>query len=145
MNDIVSALINDKMQQQGLSLRQASMQIGITHTTLRRIIDGKAYDVPTAKKVSKWLGINTSTLLDIPADLDDEAALAQQIAAVLNAEPTLKNVFREAVKRVQTGEMKPQTLKEIASYAAYRLSLGEQTVDRIEVHSPTQADRRSGQ
>ena len=128
MSDLVSVLITDKMQREGLSQRKAAAEIGITHTTLRRVINGEPYDIPTAKKLSKWLGVNTSTLLDVEPEFDDEQELAQAIAAILMTEPTLKNVFREAMKRVQTGEMEPQTLREIASYAAFKLDFGESNV-----------------
>ncbi|MGD9093241.1 MAG: helix-turn-helix transcriptional regulator [Anaerolineales bacterium] len=144
MSDLTSTLVKDKMQREGLSLRSAASQIGVTHTTLKRVIDGEPFDVPTAKKISKWLGVNTSTLLDVTPDVDQADDVAQAMAAILATEPQLRNIFREAVKRVQTGEVELSTVREIVQYAAYRLDIEEEDIvanKAAEVESSAGDDR----
>ena len=123
MNDLTIRLIREKMARNTLSMRGASLQIGVSHTTMQRTLNGEPYDVPTAEKIAKWLHVPVSTLLDLSGDGQD--ALAKQIAVILVQEPKLAEIFAEAVGRVIKGKMSLETFRALASYAAFQLQLTE--------------------
>ena len=119
MTELLQSLIKDKMQRNDLSMRGAAAEIGISHTTLIRIMGGEPYDVPTAEKIADWLNVPVSTLLDLHEKGEDD--LAKQIALVLRQEPALAKVFGEAMARLADGRIKPETIRALASYAAFQL------------------------
>jgi len=119
MSELIKKLVMEKMRKNDLSMRSAAANIGVSHTTLIRILHDEPYDVPTAEKVANWLNVPVSTLLDINQPGED--GLARQIALVLRQEPALAKVFGEAMARLADGRIKPETIRALASYAASQL------------------------
>jgi len=119
MTDLMQSLIRDKMQRNDLSMRSAAAQIGVSHTTLIRIINGEPYDVQTAEKIANWLNVPVSTLLDLHEPGED--GLAKQISLVLRQEPALAKVFGEAMTRLAAGRISMETVRALAAYAAFQL------------------------
>jgi transcriptional regulator with XRE-family HTH domain len=135
MTDFLVVLIDDALERRGLSSREAASQIGITHTTLNRIRQGGTYDLKTARMITKWLGVKTSTVLD--ATEENEDPLAAQVAAMIEMEPGLARLFAKAAARVQSGKMKPETFRELARYVAYRLDNEDMLGDENEKQANT--------
>ncbi len=129
MTETLARLIEERMAAEGMSLRQAGREIGIAHTTLKRILDGEPYDVATAQKIADWLSVSLSTLLDTGGTPEDKDTLAAQIAAVLETEPRLAEVFMRAMERVLNGEMSNETFRDLAAYAAFKIQLSEENDD----------------
>ena len=136
-NELMATLVKEKMTKDRLSFRKAGDQVGVSHTTIQRVADGEQMDLPTTQKIADWLRIPLSTLLDLDSKTDDQ--LAKQIAAVLYREPQLATVFGEAMKRVLTGEMQPDTFRALAQYAAFQITtqgdVNEQASEGIEAVS----------
>ena len=103
-----------------------SAEIGIAHTTLKRILDGEPYDVATTQKIAVWLGVPLSTLLDTGGPSEDKDTLAAKIAAVLETEPRLARLFGDAMDCVLSGAMSNEAFRDLAAYAAFKLQLTEE-------------------
>jgi len=133
-NELMAKLVQEKMTKDKISFRKAGDQVGVSHTTIQRAADGEQLDIPTTQKLANWLRIPLSTLLDLESKTDDQ--LAKQIAAVLYREPQLATVFGEAMRRVLTGEMQPDTFRALAQYAAFQIQttgdVNEQVANNIE-------------
>lgn len=114
-------LMKDKLQNERLSLRAAARQIGVSHTTIARVLNGEQVDMDTLVELANWLGVPPSTLLNTQGDVDE--TLSDKIASVLETEPRLKEVFEEAINRIERGEASPQLLSDIISYAKYKLDM----------------------
>jgi transcriptional regulator with XRE-family HTH domain len=121
----LSALLKDGLRSRGQSTRSAARQMGVAHTTLIRIQDGKPADVNTLIKICAWLGVSPASVLN--ADGMGTDVLAAQIATVLESDPKLAAVFSEAMARIISGEMQPDTLRDLAAYAAYRLGIQKES------------------
>ena len=124
MSELIKKLVMEKMRKNDLSMRSAAANIGVSHTTLIRILHDEPYDVPTAEKVANWLNVPVSTLLDINQPGED--GLARQIALVLRQEPALAKVFGEAMARVLEGSMTLETMRSLVSYAAFQINNREE-------------------
>ena len=121
MNDTLIQLIEDRMQKNRYSIREVSRQVGVAHTTIIRVLGKETVDVDTLIKLCKWLGVSPAIALD--GMIKTDRTLADQIATVLEAYPGLKEVFTEAMERLNRGEISPDTMADLIAYANYRLNV----------------------
>ena len=119
----LKVLLEDGLKERGKSVRAAAREIGVTHTTLMRVEEGGTVDLDTLIKICGWLGVQPASVLNAEGIGAD--TLAAQIAAVLETDPRLAKVFSEAMARILSGAMQPDTLRDLANYAAYRLGVTE--------------------
>lgn len=128
--DTLGALLKDGLRSRGVSTRSAARQMGIAHTTLLRIENGKPADVGTLLKICAWLGVKPASVLN--ADGMGQDVLAAQIAVILEMDPKLARVFSEAMARIISGAMKPETLRDLVAYANYRLGIQREEMVDVE-------------
>lgn len=121
----LQALVNQRMNSEGLSLRKAAGQIGIAHTTLASFLKGTPTDLGSLQLICKWMNVSVRDALGFDTDNDTAAA----VATILEMEPELAEIFRKAAVEVQDGMLKAEEFREIIRYSAYRLnSVKEQKV-----------------
>ena len=132
---MLSNLLLAKMRERGLSARALSREVGIAHTTINRILAGKGADLSTLELLSKYLGVELSTIIGTT-----EGELAKQISLLLEAEPALAGVFAKAIQGVLNGTYSNKDVEDIVAYAAFRLNRG---VDEIRSERVTHGDRSS--
>lgn len=118
---MLAALLKEKMQKEDLSARDAAKEIGTSHTTLLRAMDGKLVDLDTIVLLGKWLHVPPAELLNTFSASD--TALSSQIASAIQARPKLADAFRQAMKAVDEGAVSPELIADIAAYAAFRISI----------------------
>lgn len=118
---MIKILLDEKMKKLGLSNREAARQIGVSHTTLNRILEGGDFDLTTLIQISNWLQVNPATLLGTLSPSADQTV--SQCAVLLQSVPALANVFAEAARRVAAGTMSPDTFRDLAAYAAFRVEI----------------------
>lgn len=117
------ALIIEKARKEGLSYREIGEQVGMAHTTVSRILDGQQVRIDTLVKLAEWLQVDPSTLLPLSNGSDD---LARTIAAIVSDVPELGEVFQNALDKMNRGEIRPEVVREIVRYAAWRMSNGNE-------------------
>ena len=110
------------MNDRGLSSHAAADEIGTSHTTILRALRGDRVDVDTLVKIANWLHVRPSELLNSMSDAPN--TLADQIAVLLSHSPELESELRDAAERVKGGELDPAVLRDIVSYALYKLNSG---------------------
>lgn len=131
-------LLQQTMQKKQLSLRQAAEQIGLSHTTLARILDGQSYDLDTAILVCKWLGVPAAEALGISgAD-----PLVETITTILAMNPPLQGAFQEVVGQIHSSRLEPDVLDEVLQFITFRLyySLSPSPRDESGRHVPFISD-----
>ncbi len=119
--DLLVKMLDDKMRQLNLSLREAGKEIGVSHTTISRILQGQAADIDTLIDMCIWLGISPSDVLD--SNVEGSRGLGSRIATILEANPKLALVFEEAIGRLEKDEISSQTIEDLVAYMSYRLGL----------------------
>jgi transcriptional regulator with XRE-family HTH domain len=116
---MLAAVLSDELRRRGLSERAAAREIGVAHTTFGRAVRGEEVDLPTIRKIAAWLNVRPSVLVDL--GVDDDASLADKIELLISSEPELKDIFQEAVERVEQQRMSPGEFRELVRYAAFRM------------------------
>ena len=118
MSDALRELVNLKMKKENLSLRKAGIQAGVAHTTIDRVCKGESVDLETVQKISDWVGVPVSTLVDIG---EVKSPMVDDIAVLFSLNEEFAEVFTEVAKRIKAGELPPELLSEITAFTSFRL------------------------
>src|SRR5262245_38088524 len=116
---MLQIVLQRAMQEKQLSSHKAAEAIGVSHTTILRALRGDAVDVDTIIKIANFLNVRPSELLNSMAT---DATLPDQLAALLSHSRELEDELRDAVDRVKGGRLDPAILRDIVSYALYKLN-----------------------
>ena len=117
---MLKQILEKELKERGLSSRSAADVIGVSHTTILRALRGDVVDLETVLSISDWLGMRPATLLN---SMNSNATLSDQIAAIVERNPRLNQVFSEATLAVKSGEADPSIIDDIVSYALFKLNL----------------------
>ncbi len=115
---MLQTLIQKKLDDENLSLRTGAKQVGVSHSTLGRIIDGESLDLDTLIKACDWLGVSPVTILDVLTNTDDTAAL---LVAFLEAHPQLHSAFENLLGETLQEQLPARVLEDILQFIAFRL------------------------
>jgi transcriptional regulator with XRE-family HTH domain len=115
----LSKIVKDKLDHDTISIREAGRQIGVSATTISRILSGESIDVDTLISVCGWAGVSPSDVLD--AELKDDRALGSKIASVLGTVPEVWEVFEKIINELDEGNIDLDTTRDLISYTTWRL------------------------
>ena len=121
MFNLLQVLLQETINKRGLSIRKASRQIGMAHTTINRILGGESADIDTLVAICKWLEVQPSQLLD--SHQEGSEGLGAKIAVVTEMYPQFKEAFANAMDRLERGEISSDVVADLIAYASYRLSM----------------------
>ena len=116
---MLGIILRDRLKERGLSARDAAPLTGVSHGTIDRVIKGEEVDIDTLVKLCNWLDISPSTILDTRAI--SGTSVVASVAALIEAEPNLKNLFTEAISGLKKGELESKVLTDIFYYATFRI------------------------
>jgi len=111
-------VLSGKMKEENLSARDVGKELDVSHTTILRVLQGEQIDLSTLIKLAEWLRMRPSVLLD---NLGEEVDVDTKIDMLTGAYPELKAVLEKAAEAVENGEADPAIIKDIVSYAEYRI------------------------
>ena len=89
----LAALVDNRLVRDGLKLREAATQAGVSAATLSRVLNGKVPDTATFAALVRWLGVSA----DLFIDRDREVSGAEAIEAHLRADRTLPPATAKAL------------------------------------------------
>lgn len=111
-------LLESKIRKEGISIREASRQIGVAHTTVIRILEGQHPNLATLHTITEWLGVDA----DIVTGFGTDDELATKLIAILKQEPDLVEPLKKALAKYEEGVLDNSDVQDIVSYIGYRLS-----------------------
>ena len=114
----IAVLLEAEMREKGLSMREAAEQIGVTHTTIARILRGRPVSVETLTNVARFLKVDPGNLLETENDAEQ---LTKDILLIVGHEPALAGVMHEVAEKARSGEIPQETFRDIVRYAMWRL------------------------
>ena len=110
-------LIKSEIRKRNISTRAAAREIGVAHTTLFRILDGKKADVPTIEKIALWLGVNPSSLVDLSQPFPNEGIT--KVAAFFSVNPALVHTLSTTIDQIHDNTLDMTVIKDVLDYLAY--------------------------
>lgn len=117
---MLSTMLEAKLKEEGLSIRQAAKITGVAHSTILRTLRGESIDLETVLSFAKWLEVKPATLLNAMSEND---TLAEKLTIVLKQSPKLADTFEEAIGKFVEGKIPLAIVNDIAAYASYRIRL----------------------
>jgi DNA-binding Xre family transcriptional regulator len=117
---MLEIILQKFMRDRGLSSHKVADAIGVSHTTVLRALRGEAVDLDTIIKLANFMDVRPSDLLNSMSTTD--ATLPDRLAALLSHSPELEAELKDAVERTQAGELDPAVIRDIISYAVYKLN-----------------------
>jgi len=130
---MLSRLVRDKLEKDAISIRESGRQIGVSATTISRILNDESIDVDTLIAVCAWLEVSPSNVLD--AELNDDRALGSRLATVIQSAPELTSIFVEMLNRLEDNTIDMNVARDLVAYATWRLKTftdGKEFYDREE-------------
>ena len=118
MSETLSEIVERKMKKENLSLRKAAAKAGVAHTTIDRILKQESVEFETLKKVSDWVGIPVSSILDTG---NEKFEVMEEIAKLFAMNPEFSQVFSEIAEKIKIGDLDANILAEITGFASYRM------------------------
>ncbi len=116
---MLSALVHKELASRRISAREAAREMGITHTTVIRILEGKPSDLETIKKTSAWLKVDPISVLNI--SFQDDKKWLWKFAAILENNPNMLKAFQEIIEDVEVNDINFETINEITSFINFAL------------------------
>ena len=113
-------LLAEKQRKDGLSNRAASREVGVSHSTISRALNGDQLDMATMEKFADFLGVSVSSLLDM--EMSGADGLAAKIDVMVLQKPELAKVFEEAIDLILDDKMDPSVFEDLVAYASFRMS-----------------------
>lgn len=122
---MLSQMLQHEIDNRQISVREAARQIGISHTSVHRVLDDKNTDLGTKKAVAQWLGISFSSIIEAGEDLDTGVLILLQ--KLLKDNKALGNAFKEIVVSLEKGKIDTKDVEDILGYITYRLKIAKQS------------------
>jgi len=113
-------LLAEKQRKDGLSNRATSREVGVSHSTISRALNGDQMDMATMDKFAEFLGIPVSSLLDM--NMEGSVGLSAKIDALISQEPELAKVFEEAIDLILDEKMDPKVFEDLIAYTSFRMA-----------------------
>jgi transcriptional regulator with XRE-family HTH domain len=114
----LATLLEAELTRRKLPYRKAAREIGIAHTTLIAAARGnRTLDTRTTLAICRWLGLPIDAALPAATDLDE--SLYAAVYLVVKSSPALVEIFQQAARDIQTGNLQPADFDELVHYAAY--------------------------
>jgi len=114
----LATLLRQRLDVEGLSVRDAGEKIGVSHSTVARAVNGEAVNIDTLIRICDFLNVPVESTLNIRGDKDE---LMEQMMIMISIEPELADVFSEISKDLTEGRINSNILFEIAAFAQFRL------------------------
>lgn len=127
-------ILAQKMKELELGSRRVAEETEVSHTTILRVPRGETVDLETVLKLSNWLGMRPSSLLN---SMSEQSTLSDRVTALIEAHPSLASVFEKAIDSINAGKASPAIIDDIVAYAVYKL-------DRIGVVDANTANSPGG-
>lgn len=117
---MLQRMLQEEIRSRGISIREASRQIGLSHSTVFRVLDGKQLDLPTIELICKWLGINTSEVLRLPKS--QSPTTADKLAVLISRNPRLSAAMDRLVEMYENKELEAVVVADVLAYISFRVS-----------------------
>ena len=109
--------LNEKITRNRLSVRAAAREIGVSHTTLNRVLEGSQLDLDTFIKFCEWLNVRPATMLGMETGNTLE---------ILNEFPELRDALTDASRMIAEGRASSDFIRDVEAYIRFKVNQIEQ-------------------
>ena len=110
--------LNEFMKLENLSLRAAAIKIGVSHSTIDRVLKGEMVEIDTLTKFSEFLKIPIDDLIGQSKEINKRF---DRISNLFSIEPELAEVLDKMVKGIKSGDIDKKIITEVSAFTAFRI------------------------
>jgi len=114
---MLGKLVENRINERGVSVREAADELGVSHTTVRSVIAGKPTKFDILQTIAEWLDIDFTTAMG----MYDKDPIANKISALMKADPRLGKVLTEMIEDYEAGNLSKEDVDDIINYASFRM------------------------
>jgi hypothetical protein len=100
-------------------MRAVANEVGVSHMTVGRVLDGQQVDLDTLEAIAHWLGIPLVTVLEARNDQLEPNA---QIQLLMGMSPRLSQALRDAYNAISIGSATLDLLDQMADFLKFHLN-----------------------
>jgi transcriptional regulator with XRE-family HTH domain len=94
----LAALVDNRLTRDGLKLREAALQAGVSAATLSRVLNGKVPDTATFAALVRWLGVSADLFIDREREVTGAEAIEAHLRADRNLPPATAKALAALVR-----------------------------------------------
>ena len=114
----LSKMLSKRLSETNMSVRRAGLQIGVSHATVARAVNGETVEVDTLVRIADFLGVSIISLLDETDTPDD---VYERISVTFTIEPELKTVLADIARNIKDEKIDHKILSDVAIYTLFQL------------------------
>jgi transcriptional regulator with XRE-family HTH domain len=115
---MLSTLIKEELNRRNMGVRDAAKEIGVSHSTIYALFNGRPLEVETAYLICRWLKVPLATAVQ---EADNVQVAAAAIEVLIRKIPDLEKVLIEAVDELNKGNLTPDDFRDVIEFAAYKI------------------------
>jgi transcriptional regulator with XRE-family HTH domain len=106
----LAALLDNRLTRDGLKLREAAAQAGVSAATLSRVLNGKVPDTATFASLVRWLGVSADLFIDRGQEISGAEAIEAHLRADRNLPPATAKALAALVRAAYAdfGQITPE-------------------------------------
>lgn len=101
----LAAMVRARLEQQGLKLRQAAEQTGVSAATLSRVLNNKLPDTRTFAALVRWLDVSADLFIPTRAATSTPEMIEAHLRADRTLPPELARALADLVRATYAGHM----------------------------------------
>lgn len=107
----------NELERRRISVRNAARQIGVAHTTLYRVLEGRNIDITTLTKVCTWMGVDTAGTVNIETRTNND--FITKLAVLLDQQHDLGIALSTLVALIEEGNLEVGVMGKIAEFITF--------------------------
>jgi transcriptional regulator with XRE-family HTH domain len=107
-----SIVLRDELQKRGISIREAAHEMGTTHTTLHRILNGEPMSLSMLNKIATWMGVPPASLVGLETG---------ELDVILDVMPPFRDTLAEAWRLIGSGQLPANFMDDVTAYIRFRI------------------------
>lgn len=117
---MLAKLLKTALDEREISVREAAQEMGVSHTTVHRVLNGENPAHVTLLKITNWLGTPAEAFAVVERSSVD--GIAGQLLVFIEKNPKLREEFTKVLKAYREGEINEHDVEDIINYVNYRLA-----------------------
>jgi len=118
---MLAQLLSAELASKNISIRAAAREIGLSHTSIYRVLKGKNVDLLTLEKIALWMNIPLALLANTLPREKSDSVITEKLNLLLFRNPSLKDILKIILDGFEANLLLEEDIEEILNFAAFKI------------------------